>query len=460
MRTELPPARLGVLPQEIRDAVLSAITNAEDPIGIAWREKLRRFASLYGRRLRGEASRRFGKHAPSMLAWMCRALLQASCVSAFKGRGPSDPAFLSAAAYCLDALPTGDSRRAGLEVGLSDGITEYREWLLNEAPQPPAMESLGPNFDFVRGRWRAEASFAKGIVIIAPTPFSLFTINVFELCQRLGVPVQAVIIKKFTLARLREEWRRDGAMVLKKIWRKIILRSNENADRTAVSLSSVRASLGIHYSDVRRRAASLGVPVMAVDTFGELPRGLIALSPRLAIFTGGGMVSKKLLAGFADGIINIHSGHLPHYKGMDVVHAPVLEGRLDAVGITAHFMSARLDGGPVLERCTIKSSAYPSTGAIQNALGALMPLLAIDAMLGYFSGRLPPITQPQSGRQYFLVHRRLTRVLEERLKLTAAGEDTKLLEIAFRFASEFGQSRILKSKQADAAGDSPNVPEM
>ena len=45
------------------------LARRENVVALAWFEKLRRFASLYGRRLRSEARARFGADAGEHLAW-------------------------------------------------------------------------------------------------------------------------------------------------------------------------------------------------------------------------------------------------------------------------------------------------------------------------------------------------------------------------------------------------------
>lgn len=433
-----PPLRLAALPSQVRNSVLAAIQDAGNPVSNIWREKLRRFASLYGRRLRTEARSRFGGDCDMMLSWIGDCLLLAAEVSEYKGQAPTDSAFLSAAAYCVDALQN-TTRHKELDIKLTLKITKYREWLLATAPQASLFEPLGPDLSFSFETWRAESIFADGIVIIGPSPYSLFTISVFELCRRLNIPVKAILLKRFTLDRFREEWRRDGMIVLNKIWRKIIIRGDESSEYSEFSLNSVHKSLDVNYADVRKLATELGVPVLAVDNFNDIPVSLPALRPGLAIFTGGGLISERFLGAFTEGIVNVHHGHLPQFKGMDVVHAPVLEGRFGTVGMTAHIMSSGLDEGAVLERCSVSPESYRSINTLRNALSALMPILAIDAMLGYFSKRLPLIQQQDSGRQYFFLHPRMTKILNDRLRMNIQSEDAYLRRTISDFVESFGK---------------------
>jgi methionyl-tRNA formyltransferase len=101
---------------------------------------------------------------------------------------------------------------------------------------------------------------------------------------------------------------------------------------------------------------------------------------------------------------------------MDVVQWPVLEGRLDNVGVTAHLMDAGLDTGPVIQTFRVDPRRYQTIGALRNVISGLMPLLLIDTALGLSSGRLHPSRQTEVHSQYYYVHEALLAVLDERLR--------------------------------------------
>jgi methionyl-tRNA formyltransferase len=148
------------------------------------------------------------------------------------------------------------------------------------------------------------------------------------------------------------------------------------------------------------------------------------LSPELGLFTGGGVISSALLSRFSVGVLNIHMGHLPRFKGMDMVEWPLLEGRFGNVGGTAHLMDAGIDTGPVLQRFETPTRQFAELGALRSAIGGLMPLVSVDTALGIKSGRLAPLPQTQRGQQYFFVHHRLQPIVEKTLALRT-GTDGK-----------------------------------
>ena len=90
---------------------------------------------------------------------------------------------------------------------------------------------------------------------------------------------------------------------------------------------------------------------------------------------------------------------------------------MESVGLTAHFMTSDLDAGDVLTKLTVPLDldAYPTLGALRNALSGAMPLMLVDAALGVTSGRLPRTVQPDAGRRYHVVHPRLRTIVARRL---------------------------------------------
>jgi len=410
MSASLPncPGALGPVEPGTRDAVAAALRAAPGAEALAWLEKLRRFASLYGRRLRGVAKDRFGGQAEAHLSWMAEALLAGARHHPERGAAPMDAACLNGALFCRDA----QTSPGALGGRCDEAVAELEAWLTRTSAQPPAVPAMGPELALEPGRWAGEAAACEPLVLISPNPYSLFSVVVLELCLRLGLPVKAILLRRFTPGRFTEELRRDGvALLTKRIWRKLVLKADENADATDVSMTSLLEGLRPHHRDIRRTAGDFGIPVIAASRFSDAVGALGVLGAATALFTGGGLIAPEVIGCFSRGIINTHMGHLPQYKGMDVVQAPILEGRFDSIGLTTHYMAPALDAGPVLGRFTIPMAPYPTLGALRNVLSAVMPLLLVDSVLGAASGRLRPEPQLRAGRQYYFVHPGLNEVI-------------------------------------------------
>lgn len=400
-----PPNRLKPLKEEVREKILD-LAKREHNDGLIWREKVRSFASLYRRHLSKECGLRFGQSKDEHLIWMLNLLVIENPETEIV-----DPASLNAALFVSDALRKSDYRNQVLEK-----VEQLENWLKFKK-SISSNSGLGSHFNPTKGLWHEESLCADSVVIICPTYNSLYSLSVIELCQKFGVKIDGIIIRRISAKRFKQEWKRDGKRLLRKIWRKFVLNSDENKDKCRVSSKKVYDALGCGFTDVRDFAKHLRVQAIKVSDLSMLPSSCESFTSRMALFTGGGMVGESLLGFFSSGIINVHLGCLPDYRGMDVVQAPILEGSFNSVGMTAHKMARGLDEGPVVSKFTLSSDEYGTLGGLRNELSALSPLMCFDACLGLQSGRYDAIPQSiEAGRQYYVVHDVLNNVLSRVMK--------------------------------------------
>ncbi|KAH6626504.1 FAD dependent oxidoreductase-domain-containing protein [Chaetomium sp. MPI-SDFR-AT-0129] len=92
-------------------------------------------------------------------------------------------------------------------------------------------------------------------------------------------------------------------------------------------------------------------PDLIVDTVNSSPvwKAVEEWQPELTIVSGTKYIGKKL-SDRAGLMINLHTGHLPEYKGNHCIFFALADGRLDCVASTLHQLTSTLDGGDVLDR--------------------------------------------------------------------------------------------------------------
>ncbi|KAH6641039.1 FAD dependent oxidoreductase-domain-containing protein [Chaetomium tenue] len=92
-------------------------------------------------------------------------------------------------------------------------------------------------------------------------------------------------------------------------------------------------------------------PDLVVDTINskEVWEAVEGWRPELTVVSGTKYIGKKLIAR-AGLMVNLHTGHLPEYKGNHCVFFALRDGRVDRVASTLHQLTASLDGGDVLDR--------------------------------------------------------------------------------------------------------------
>ena len=128
------------------------------------------------------------------------------------------------------------------------------------------------------------------------------------------------------------------------------------------------------------RAAALGVAtaVIPVRQFADRQAFEAALQAELE-YSGAGLValagfmrilSAPFVQRFEGKLLNIHPSLLPHYKGLDT-HARVLAARESHHGASVHYVTAELDGGPVIMQGRLRVRANDTPESISARVHAL-----------------------------------------------------------------------------------------
>jgi phosphoribosylglycinamide formyltransferase 1 len=128
------------------------------------------------------------------------------------------------------------------------------------------------------------------------------------------------------------------------------------------------------------RAAALGVPtsVVPVKDFADRAAFEAALSAELdasgaALVALAGfmrILSPEFVQRFEGKLLNIHPSLLPLYKGLDT-HARVLAARDSHHGASVHYVTAELDGGPVVMQGRLRVRAGDTPESISARVHAL-----------------------------------------------------------------------------------------
>ncbi len=82
------------------------------------------------------------------------------------------------------------------------------------------------------------------------------------------------------------------------------------------------------------------------------------------------ILSPEFVQRFSGMLLNIHPSLLPDYKGLDT-HARVLAARETQHGASVHFVTAELDGGPVVMQGRLRVRAGDTPESISARVHAL-----------------------------------------------------------------------------------------
>ena len=145
------------------------------------------------------------------------------------------------------------------------------------------------------------------------------------------------------------------------------------------------------------RAASLGVPVSVVPvrqfadrrSFDEaLATELDACGARLVALAGFmRILSAGFVERFAGRLLNIHPSLLPKYKGLDT-HARALAAGDSHHGASVHYVTAELDGGPVVMQGRLRIRAGETADSLSARVHGLEHIIYPHVCSLIASGRV------------------------------------------------------------------------
>jgi len=152
------------------------------------------------------------------------------------------------------------------------------------------------------------------------------------------------------------------------------------ADRPQAAGLASAASLGVATATV---AAGVGAPVEQ-----QLGETLAAAQPDFVALAGFMRVlSAAFVARWAGRMLNIHPSLLPAYRGLHT-HRRVLAAGERVHGASVHFVTAELDGGPVVLQSTLAVQPGDTAATLAARVQATEHIIYPRALGWFAQGRL------------------------------------------------------------------------
>ena len=229
------------------------------------------------------------------------------------------------------------------------------------------------------------------VVVFSPSRFSLYTICVTELLKRNNVYVKAIVTRKLINSnRFFLAYSQDGSRLLKKIWKKLILREKAYKKNDHETIADLMRKENIIFRKVDDFKDKYGISVVYCDDLNDsiVVETLKRTNPEVVVFTGGGLIRNDVLENSGAGILNCHIGILPQYRGMDVVEWAILENNLQQIGMTVHFMAKDIDTGDILSIKRVKIEPNERIKKIRDRLEPMMCRVIVETCLDFLNGKL------------------------------------------------------------------------
>jgi folate-dependent phosphoribosylglycinamide formyltransferase PurN len=246
----------------------------------------------------------------------------------------------------------------------------------------------------------------KKVALISPNPASLYSTSVSELLMRNDVKIEVVFVKKFTLSRFKEEFSRDGVRLLRKIWKKLVLKNKAYDEFANIeTIVDYRKKENITLKNIKELAAK-GTEICFVDDLNStfVENKLKEKQVDVTVFTGGGLLRKNILDNAGAGVLNCHMGKLPEYRGMDVVEWPVFKKDFDNIGFTVHFMDRGVDTGDILKVFDVPLIENETIKSLRARFEPIMTKSFVETILAFLNGEIERKPQAKAdGRQYYII---------------------------------------------------------
>lgn len=259
----------------------------------------------------------------------------------------------------------------------------------------------------------------KKVALLSPNPASLYSTSVCELLMRNDIKIEVIFVKKFTLSRFKDEFSRDGIRLIKKIWKKLVLKEKAyDAFSNIETITSFRKKENITLKNVKELEAK-GVEVHFVDDLNSsfVENKLKEKQVDATVFTGGGLIRQHILDNSGAGVLNCHMGKLPEYRGMDVVEWPLFKKDFNNLGFTVHFMDKGVDTGDILKVFDVKLIDNEVIKSLRARFEPLMTKHYVETIVAFLNGEITRKSQAEAdGRQYYIIDNHLNEIADQQLQ--------------------------------------------
>ena len=263
------------------------------------------------------------------------------------------------------------------------------------------------------------------VAISSPVDDNTFSLLVSQLCiDEEGVSVCGIIsLKVFSIKRIRSEYKRLGNSLFVKIKNRLstnIFKKNSTAQEKYLLISKV----GLSEKSIKDISHKYKIPYLKVDdpNHHDAVKFFKDQNPDLILSIGSNIMKEQFLEIPTIGVLNIHMGILPEYRGWGVTEWPIIENRVHDVGlgITLHFMDSGVDTGPIVDTKKINIHNCNSLDELESKYLNEMVSLMIKGVKMARDNEL--FSKPQKkdridrGKQYFSTHQRMRLLAENKFK--------------------------------------------
>ena len=260
------------------------------------------------------------------------------------------------------------------------------------------------------------------LMIFAATNNSLFALGVLEASVKEGYEVTGVVVRDtFSIDRFKEEL----AFGIEHFFKKLIRQIHQRIFSDQSHKSGWAAYLDERRIKVRSISAcceEYGIPLLSSSNINDekVLNFMDKIAPDLVVFGGGGIVRERILSKAS--VLNCHMGLLPKYRGNYPWIWALANKDFNQIGLSIHFMEARLDQGPIIKNFPLDLSKCISLHQLvikleYQMIPSILTVLSLLKKYASEKSEVPTITQEQAdGQQYYIPHKKIMWLAENIFK--------------------------------------------
>ena len=263
------------------------------------------------------------------------------------------------------------------------------------------------------------------VALSTPVDDNLYSLLVAKLLlEENGIKIVGVItLKIWSFNRVFSEFSRLGVSILRKMWDKYIKREEKtslNEDEEILKRLVRESKLNENSLQELCKTNEIRYKKVISPNDKDSINFLNQQNPNLIVSIGSVILKEEFIDIPSIGILNVHMGILPEYRGIGVTEWPIIEAEsLEQIklGITLHFIERGVDTGPIILKKPIPLKQDDSVSDLDIRYLPEMVKLMVSGITLVRDEELKSINQERNqGKQYYSLHHRMKTVAQKRLE--------------------------------------------
>lgn len=147
---------------------------------------------------------------------------------------------------------------------------------------------------------------------------------------------------------------------------------------------------------------SIAIPVQRVASVNvkEFEERVAPYRAELALVFGCGRIRPHVLPLFSKGIVNVHRGIAPEYRGLDSDLWAIYHSDFSNIGVTLHFVAETLDTGDIVHKEHVSYTAANKIYHLRYKTTIMATDMILDVLTRCEAGTVQSLKQANAGRYY------------------------------------------------------------